>query len=683
MGYIIKEPTNFINMKLTDTGRRLLSLGRLTFAKVGLFDNEVNYSLVTDNYDVCNNMILNPQDDNPDVPTTSYDGSGFVTLDGQNLGSARQIVSAETESRGFFTGDTNNFTIDINAELGQGAPMGVREINYSAFTPNGGEEITLSGGSYSPEVGNLVYIPWEPPQYRGITNSTSNIYSGQPSVAMWYRIHGVTGDTISVDRAIPNFGSSAISGSLQQVQTYFYPYDGIETYYGSSTTINTGVWNMNIARTTSEIGTTVAMSGFTSYGSLDYNGTKMLLGFSSETKSFGIVHYTNQFSGNTYAEQLVPGTTEIDIPNIMWHKNSLSSPVGTETQQGLVLYDVAGDVYYDSAAKTHYKELRDSEVETGLVVGRIYHKLKIFVITNQELLTALTYKSNRNYTLPNLNLTVQSSPSSSYPTQTGLCKSGKTYFATYVLSSNSYEEGGSFGYSQPIHCESISMAPIVADNSLPQYLRAEFPTNQFPFMRNEANLYSLSGTGWNANKIQLLVKEMATSAVTTVGEILTYDWKLVSTGIGNGIYTGETGSATIDPVYLQAHSFVVSQEDYDSGTTYSFEGAYSAFTSNDDIQTSGLTFGNESFFFGNIKTGIMSTVFKTVITVYARNSEFNSSNNISYASVEDLEEEYKSTFITEIGIFDGDSNLVAVGKPSYPIKKDASRFLSFQLELDF
>lgn len=683
MSYILQEPSNFINLKLTDTGRRLLSLGNLKFKKVAILDREINYKMAYYNYDICNNVILSPKDDAPNIPSTNFDGSSFADLDGQNLGSARQIVSAQTSSTGFFTGDTNYFTIDTNGELGQGKPLGIGVIDYSISIPSGGTSITLSGGSHIPEVGNLAYIPWEPPQYSGITNSTPEIFSGRPSVSLWYRVQGVSGDTVDFDRDLPNFGSSPIIGSSQQVQTYFYPYNGIESYYGSSTTINTGVWNMNIIRTTSEIGTTTTMSGFTSYGSLEYNGTKLYLGFSSETKAFGVIHYSNSFTGNTYAEQLVPGTVEIDIPNIMWHRNSLVSPVGNEMNQGLKLYDVAGDIYTDSVSKTTYKELRDSTTSGGMVVGRVYHKLKIFIITHQELLAALTYKSNRNYTLPSLNLTTQSSPPSSQPNSTGLCKSGKTYFATYVVSSNSYEEGGSYGYPQPLHCEDISVAPIVADNNAPQFLRAEFPNNQFPFLRNESNLTTLSGTGWNANKVQILIKEVATSAVTTIGEIPTYDWKLVSNGIGNGIYTGETGQNTIDPIYLQAHSFIISQEDYDSGTTYSLSGQYSAFTMNNDITASGLTFGSESFFFGNIKTGIMSTVFKTVITVYARSDEFNSSENISYASVEDLDEEYKNTFITEFGILDDNNNLVAVAKPSYPIQKNSSKFLVYQLELDF
>ena len=679
MSYIIQEPNNFLNMKLTDTGRRLLSLGKLSFKKVVLSDREIDYRIGRNSYNICENAILNVHDDNPLLSLSHFDGTPPTVIDGQNLGSARQIVSALTENTGFFTGDTNNFYINTATTEGSGSPLGIGVIDYSSFVPSGGTEITLSSTSYTAQTGDLVYIPWETIQYSAITNSTTQIFSGRPQVSLWYRVQSSTGNSFTVDRNIPSFGTAPIASSNQKINTYFYPYNGIETYYGSASTVHTGVWNMNIVRTTSVIGTTSTMSGYSSYGSIEYNGTKLYLGFSSDTKAFGIVHYSNKFTGNTYAEQLAEGTFQMDIPNIMWHRNAISSPTGNETIQGLTLYDVAGNTVYDSLAKTTYRNLRDSRNTNGLIVGRVYHKLKIAILFNQELLAALTYKSNRNYTLPTPNVNLNSSPNPLYPNQTGLCKSGKTYFVSYIVESNTYDEGGSFGYPQPFHFTDIVQVPSVPNNTPNQFLKVNFPVDAFPFMRNTTNLNALSGTGWNANKIQILVKEMDTASFSSIIDVPTTDWKLISSGYsGNGIYTGETTDLTIDPIYLQAKTFIISQEDYDSGTTYSLTGQFSGFTSNNDIGMSGLTFGSESFFYGNIKTGIISTVFKTVITVYAKNSELNSSKNPTFDGTLD-----NNTYITEIGILDNNDNLVAVGKPAYPIKKNSSRYLAFQLELDF
>ena len=92
----------------------------------------------------------------------------------------------------------------------------------------------------------------------------------------------------------------------------------------------------------------------------------------------------------------------------------------------------------------------------------------------------------------------------------------------------------------------------------------------------------------------------------------------------------------------------------------------------------GLTFGNECFFYGTLKTNIAATSFKTTVTILADNIRFNSSNNPTFNSSLD-----QSTYITEIGIFNQDEELVAVGKPTFPLKKSDGKFLAFKLEYDF
>ena len=68
---------------------------------------------------------------------------------------------------------------------------------------------------------------------------------------------------------------------------------------------------------------------------------------------------------------------------------------------------------------------------------------------------------------------------------------------------------------------------------------------------------------------------------------------------------------------------------------------------------------------------------KTSIVILADSSSYNSSINPTFTI--DNEE----TFITEIGIFSNAGDLVATGKPTYPINKSNGRFLAFKLEYDF
>lgn len=682
MGYILNEPKTFINIKLTDAGRRQLSLGQLQFVSAVFSDREINYGIDrdTENYDISRNRILSPVDVQPSF-SFNYDATNSIPLAGNQLVSAKQFATGATDSYGFFTGTTiatATTAVDITKTLGGS----YNTISYGTSPIDGGTSVILDNplGSYFPNAGELAYIPWEPIQNSGKTYSGTALLSGNPTVNLWYRVTATNGlDTIYLDRPIPDFGGEA---TPQVIDAYFYPYNGIETYYGTASTINPMIWNMNIVRTQSVEGTPLSVSGYTSYGSIEYNGTKHYLGFINDINAFGILHYTNEYTGNTYAEQFVEKTVRIDIPNIMWHNNLGDN--GQTLSYGLTLYDINGDTLLDSAANSTYRLLKDGVSNNSTTVGRVYHKLKLIVITDPELLTALSYKSNRNYTLPPLNVTTNSVPKYPLTTSeaTGLIKSGYTYFVTYITESDpSYMSGYTFGYPQALHCGYVQRIEGGTDfegNS--QYLSAAFPTNAFPYLRNSANMdasSAFSGTGWNANKVQLLVNEVNNENFTnvTLESTKPYEWKLISTGVGNGIYTGDTTDLTIDPGKLNSYQFIISQEDYDSGTTYVLD---NVFTDNNDHSLTGLTFGDESFFFGNVKVDVMSTTFKTVITTFAQNDSLNSSNNISFDSVLD-----SNAYISEIGILDNDGNLVAVGKPTYPIKKNEGRFLTFQLQIDF
>ncbi len=681
MSYLPQEPFTFINIKLTDDGRRKLSLGQLNYSKAILSDREINYGIDRiSGYDIsCSDRIISPKDAQPILPLINFDGSAPIGL--QSIGSASQYITASTTSTGFFTGSSYNWAIDNTQS------RGYSKISYSASTPDGSTSIKMTGGTYFPNAGDLMFVQWSPIQNSGKTYSINSlILSANSTVALWYRVMSANTGTsmVYLDRNLPNFGST-ISTSSQGVNAYFYPYNGIDTYYGSATTVQTKVWNMNIIRTSSVIGTDSTMSGYTSYGSIEYNGTKQYLGFSSETKDIGVIHYSNNYSGNTYAEQLVEGTVSIDIPYIMWHNSAANT--GEGVLWGLNLNDYAGPTLFDNVAGTSYRQLRDGSSTTSMIVGRVYHKLKMVIITDIELLTALTYKSNRNFTLPALALDSTIAPKFPLSTSnaTGLLQTGYSYFVTYIVENDlNYLSGKSFGYPQFSQCNYISKIDGVGDiNGDPQYLKVNFASNGFPFMRNGVNMNansSFSGTGWSSSKVQLMVNKVNSSTYPNmqIDTLPTDNWRLISNeGFGgNGIYSGDTGS--IDPVNLLNFTYIVSNEDYNSGSTFVLSGKYSASTMNINYLQSGLTFGDEVMFFGNIQTGIMATVFKTVITVLVPDTQFNSTLNNSFNSLYD-----NNTYISEIGILDNTNTLVGVGKPTYPIKKNSARYLAFQLEIDF
>jgi|ERR1035437_71937 hypothetical protein len=672
MSFIPNSNTNFIQIKLTDSGRRQLSLGQLAFTTAIFSDREIDYSVGRGtSFNILNSRVISPKDANPFFGI-NFDGSSGVPLLSSQVSSSRQISTASTTTAGFFTGTTNSWAID------QTQYKGVATISYSGASINGGNVLTADTGGYTATTGDIVYIPWSPIQNSGLTYSNNTlVLSGNPTVANWYSISAVTLGTkiaLTLDRALPNFGHLPTTYT-QKINAYFYPGgDAIANYYGSAVTISPHVWNMAIVRTNTVEGGLYSQSGFTTYGSVQYAGAKHFLSFSSDTKAIGILSYSNESSANTYSEQFIENSVVLNFPNIMWHGNNFSDN-GTGIAYGVTGYDAYGSsTYFDVSAQTTFRYLMDGIGSTSNIIGRVYHKLKMIVITDQELLAALTYKSNRNYTLPPLNVSLVGNPK--YPlttaNATGLCNSGYTYFVTYIPeSTNQYLSGVSYGYSESLHCSYIQQIDGANDlNGNPQFLNVSFPSNPFPYMRNSANMTTLSGTGWNANSVQILVNQQPTGLYNK-GNVPETGWQRISNknSGGNGIYSANT--LTIDPIQLAGYNFVISQQDYNSGSTYYLN---SMFTGGTDV----MYFGNENFLFANLDVNILSTTYKTSIVAMAKNDALNSSLNDTYDDTQDT-----NTYITAVGVLDNQNNLVAVGKPTYPIPKNIGRFITVQLEIDF
>jgi len=667
MSFNVTENTTFVNIRLTDEGRRSLSLGRLNFKKAVISDREVDYGVDrTGYYNILNNRILSPAFLQPGIEPINLDGSPAMELSQQQVVSAKQFITGETSTFGFFSGDTDSWTI-----LTTNYVKGTRLVTYNQTWNSTG--LTLDSGTYAPIVGDLVMIPWITPEAAG-NWQTPLIDSGTPTNCLWYRVVNRVSNTLQLDRPIPNFDT--LSSSLKTT-AYFYPYNAIDTYYGSGVTQVTSVWNLNICRTHSVGGTDTnfdGVSGYTRYGSLEYSGTKIYFGFGNETPAVGFVHYSNRYTGNTYAEQLIEKSVQVFLPTVMWHHNTESN--GKATRWGLSLFDIYGNTFYDSVSKTNYRELRDGASAGNKVVGRVYHSLKLIVITDQELLTILSYKSNRSYSLPEPIVTLTNSPK--YPlasnAATGLCKKGYTYFISYVTNTSAYTSSVSFGNPESQHCGYIQKIDGETDiNGNPQFLQVTFPPNAFPYMRSTSDLTAM-GTGWNANNVQLLINEQPISAGYDVGNVPTTSWKRVSDATvgGNGVYRSiDYSDATIDPLKLNGFNFVISQQDYNSGSTYTI---YSGIT----YGQQSLNYGYESLFYGVVDCQIFVTTYKTIITVYATNSQINSSVNKTFDSLQDA-----NTYITEVAILDDLNNVVAVGKPTSPIKKNTGRFIAFQLEIDY
>jgi hypothetical protein len=676
MPFLPPENATYINVKLTDAGRRMLSFGQLQFSKAVISDREIDYNIDRKElnglslYNISNNRVLSPVGDYPNVDPLNLDGSQPIQLTNQTIQSIKQFATAQTATYGMFSGYTNNWSLFANPEhyLTKGnritAGIGTDTITINSYS---------NPSTYTVKTGDTLFIPWATGDYPSSSpfNNNNLMYSGGPFNGMFYSVYStITNTQLVLDRTTPDLASNVF------IPAFIYPKNAVETYFGSGSTQQTKMWNMNIVRPYDVVGTDLGVegvSGYSSYGSIQYAGTKHYLGFDESYPALGIIHYTNKFSGLTYGEQFIEKSIILNMPTIMWHNFPANNGEGIE--YGLTLYDNYGSTQYDSVAKTTYRDLRDGIQSTNKVVGRVYHKLQLFVITDQDLLMTMTYKGNRSYTLPEPIVSLVSNPKAPLTTSqvAGLCESGKTYFVTYLVES---DIGGtySFGYTNPIHCGYIKQIDGNVDvNGNPQYLSFQFPTNSFPYMRNDAAIVN-TGTGWNAQRVKILVNEQEKSYDYMAGNVPADNWVIMS---GQGIFDCTTATVptnTIDPVALNSYQFIMSKADYNSGATAGNYIMWSGHTSNQRV----LNFGDESFFFGTIDAQIFTTTYKTIMTVVAANYEYNSSINDTFNSLTD---DY--TYITEVAILDEQNNTVAVGKPTYPLKKANSRYLAFQLIIDF
>ncbi len=674
MSFQRKEPSTFINIKLTDVGRRMLADGKLKFSRAVLSDREIDYDVISRNgHNALNNRILAPKDYHPNV-SNNFDNSGFLRLGANTIKSTKLIITANTSTAGLFTGSTNNWSVDTTKCKARATTTA---INTSSNRVTFG---SIVGAAIS--TNDIVYIPWEPDDVSGSASASPIILSGRPINGMWYRItSAVSSSVFIVDRQVPYFAS------LRNVPAYFYPYSA-SSYYWSSYTVDSRVWGLSIIRNNDVEGTWGTVSGYTSYPSIVYNGSKHYFGLNNgDYKSIGILHYTGRYSGNTYAEEFIEKSFRLDLPTVLWH--NVNQPTGAGVGFGVSFYDSYGGTSFDPVANTTYRELRENYSGTSIVVGRVYHKLKMAVITDQELLMAMTYKSNRSFTLPELNLELTTTPPYGYvatgATATtysssgsittpsslvvkGISKSSATYYVTYIVDSVTANTGSyeTYGYPSSIHCGYIKkIVGEVDEYGQPKFIKATF-NRGFPYMRQTP---SSSGLGWAAHTLNILIQEVDNNEKNnSVDTISANKWRKMYT---NGMFSATTSETAINPRALSHAELILTQEDYDASTNYYLP---SVFTTNQNY----LNFGDENFLFGNINVDVQAAVFKSSIMVMLDSNRFNHSNNSTYNGNKN-----KYTYITEIAILDDSNNVVGVAKPTYPIKKNELGFVGFLLEMDF
>ena len=457
-------------------------------------------------------------------------------------------------------------------------------------------------------------------------------------------------------------------------------------------------------------------------------------------KAIAVLHYTNQTISNFYGEKFAMQTNAVSapdigmsknfricMPNLMWHKKY----VGTQqtacagaTEYGQCFYvDPPGFSKFPAQPFIMESSVNDNMNDDGLryyylyddnagplvttlgsttvgpnPVGKVFPDLQLITIHDEELISAMTYKSNRSWTLPAPRV-------SKVPAGTG-CDSGlqsslgvfqnpaveESVYLTYLMESNS-------GLTTGLHCSYYTEVKneIYSQNV---DLKVEFG-EEFPYLRpfDLTGLDNMSGgTGWHANKIHLLYQ------VVQPGDDPSPNlWKKVNvTEQVGGAASEFTQSNQIPFSGCQLTSgstqFHLTAANIATGTTYSLNDYItipSASTTSSSSVLTGpqlLQFGDEYFFNGVLQTDIMATIYEMKYNINVSSTQFGGGVVGQKNSLNPTYENYylnngvypNNIYMTEVGLFDnedGNPDLMAIAKFQSPHKRQGSE--QFVLKLDF
>ena len=679
---------------MTNEGRKLLSLGLLTFDTFRLGDSEIDYSTLGPTYDITLENIIRAKAYNPDLKTpllpTSNATSTYLTIPTLTPTILETLITAPKV--GFFNYNSGT-TIEYTAYTDTVCHVLQADTIIPISGTTGGTSIsifqapTYGSNTYEPQVGDLMMVKMTNDELV-VTQNQAVVELNTPVPYLWYKVQSIVSGTlagndlvIEIDRNFASFPSYAGSNYCWAT---FYPLGTGTTINGSNSNslFSDGgffsggcVWNMNNVWTYPIAGVNPGThETFNSYGSESYVGTKEYFGYTSEIPlvftgnpachlipSVSLIHYTNKetcdnqselkYGQKFYIDTTIPDSPKLIMPTLMWHKASTGTTIGQVfSGSGYTQYvTLSGDTVYTTnptgyEKNIYYYGLVDNY---GNSVGRIYPELHMFSIDDQELVTALSYKSNRNWTLPTVTTQLGSLVD-------GVLDGAEVLYVTYLLESSS-------GYTTGLHCQNFVCVTTENCDCNPidsKTVNVTLP-NQFPYMT------VTGGTGWYADKFYILAQKqpLGTYPNPTQWRLMDYTSDIVGHTVGN----------RIDPNNLVTSIYEITNTDYTNGTIYDL----SNFIKIPQVAESDyLQFGDERFFFGNVEAVGTTYKYRTKFVFTVPPTMFNSSTNPTWPNSN------QKVHISEVGIYDVNQNLVAIGKMNLPIEKVSNATIIIEVAFD-
>ena len=514
------------------------------------------------------------------------------------------------------------------------------------------------------------------------------------------------------------------------------------------------IWNMNIPWTESPAGLiNTQFEDYTYFGSVDYIGSKEYFGYNSnsgqtfyvngvlsaettdtyyynsfdevikvepkEQKAIAIIHYTNQtidfFYGEKFAmEPYDPSNPQdttgqarnfkLHIPWIMWHKNPQCcfgdtfwvDPPGFDGKDLFEVHYMESNKNNDmNAPGLRYFHLWDTHPNAnGLPsrIGKVFPDNQMVIIDDEEIVAAMSYKANRNWTLPapQISLITPNICDTTSSTINGiLTGNGETLFVTYRLSND-------YGFTNSLHCnyyQHITISTICGPEEsknvavrfggefgclvIPGFNPTTTTTTFNPITTTttlDPHVLTTTTTvcppvcdipnGFWATRFEVLVQKVPTGTRPDPA-----NWKLID-------YTNNISASTINGYItedaLTGTTFVITEDLYNNAPYYNLNNYISLTPLG--TTTAKLNFGDEYYFYGGLETDIQATIYEMMYKVNLNYVEFQNTSNPTWTPG-------TKSYITEIALLDSNKNVMVVSKLQSPVLRQGIQ--QFLVKFDF
>ena len=467
---------------------------------------------------------------------------------------------------------------------------------------------------------------------------------------------------------------------------------------------NTVIWNMNIPWSENPAGVIPSVDeDYTKYGSVTYIGTKEYLGYqqaSGQTdtsevfyynsfdekvvvtpraqKAIAIIHYTNQDIDNVYGEKFSTQPFDpqnptdniglarhfnLTMPTLMWHK-STGDTIGQTFWIDPPGYDLCKPFYIKSTKNIdmndpgiryyHLWDLNPDDNGNLNRIGKVFPDQEIIIIDDEEVIAAMSYKSNRNWTLPAPKLTLLTPNTCTFDNATAsglMTNPEERMWVTYRFDTNT-------GATSSLHCNYYTV--IKPENTVTantQNVAVRFGS-EFNFLSQE------QFSGFSANSMKLLC------------QIVTGDTRPSSTAWREiDVTTGLTlSNGYITQNSLTGVTFQITIDNYTPTTGVTLYELSDYIDIPQNGQTNTLNFGDEYYFYGNLETDISATIYEMKYLINLGRNQFTNTSNPTWTKG-------TKSYVTEIGLYDSNKDLIVISKLQSPELRQGIQ--QYVVKLDF